>query len=278
VNDPFPLVSKIEAVGADMRVVGLDSAPPPRQVRTLDGGTWERPFAAPGNYYMRRPRAGEIMREFQNSECVTWGAARVFTSIVQAIEDDEPPSVDDRYLYFQRWHFPADFEAYGVWCPFFQITPTEDEFATLQIKLALFKTFPIENTTQAWQMLPGATFSFAANINTDFMRRVLIQPEPTNYGRVIIPAGWYYLLILPNPPLNGFAFTRIVRDYDNDLSNIWRSDRVTTIDVGGDWDGFDLASIEYQNDGSAPPQGTTKWNNTYPRWVLIDFAFGGRFV
>lgn len=54
--------------------------------------------------------------------------------------------------------------------------------------------------------------------------------------------------------------------------------QVRTLDIDGDWDGFALASLSYQNDGSAPPQGTIKWPDTYPRWVLIDFAFGGRFV
>lgn len=154
---------------------------------------------------------------------------------------------------------------------------TEFEIATYMIGAA-------RNSSQAWKGVPGATFKFEGTIassvpppQADTVRRVFIQPEPSNYGRIQIRSGWYYLLILPEPPFSGFAYTRVCRDYADDTANIWRSDRAKLITLPTTWDDYDLAQLVYDNDGTAPPIGTDEWFGE-PRWPQVDFAFGGHFV
>lgn len=272
-----------EAWGQDMRAVGLDAYP--SRLRDLDEAIWERPFGRQVNYYVRRPRTRTILRELMNSEIADWGAARV-AAPQEILQPNNGEGVSFEAL--QRWHFQEDFETYGMILPWVSLEilefPAPEPFP-FRLKMALFQNFPYIHEYQTWKLFPGARFKIdtgVASASFDEMRKLYIPFENRTQGRLIIPAGYYYLFIMVDDPPVDYkirAYTCVARDYDNDTANVWRSNRYQIFSPEVDWDTYDYSEVVYQNDGSAPPSIPGVDPPTgYGPWAEINFSFLGRFV
>lgn len=224
-----------------------------------------------------------MLREFMNSEAVDWGAVRSTT-----VADIGQTGVGGGLVFYdclQRWHFQEDFEAYGMILPFHGIESTLDEPYPLRIKLALFQNFPYVHEYQTWKLLPGAKFLLDTTVEntsgSSLQRKLFIPFENRTQGTLVIPAGLYYLFIMPANPTFEFTmkvYTRTVRDYSNDTAQVWRSDRYRGL-PNVDFDTYDYANLVFPNDGSAPPIGTVTPPPSFAQpWFSIDFSFLGRFV
>lgn len=275
-------VYAMDRVGQGMRARGLGSFP--SRLRDTRGALWDRPYGRSVNYYLRRPRTGTMLREFMNSEAVDWGAVRSNTPA----EIGQLGVTEGEIFYdcLQRWHIHEDFEAYGMMMPFLGIEGGPDGPYQLRVKLALFQSFPYVHEYQTWKILPGAKFLLDATVeNTSgasLQRKLFIPFENRTQGTLVIPAGLYYLFIMPDNP---FEFTmsvyiRTVRDYVNDTALVWRADRYRSFSPTVDFDTYDYADLVFQNDGSAPPIGTvySPAPSSSQPWFDIDFSFLGRFV
>lgn len=273
-----------EAWGQDMRAAGLDAYP--SRLRDLDEAIWERPFGRQVNYYVRRPRTGTILRELMNSEIADWGATR----IAAPVSITQPAHGDGVFFdALQRWHFQEDFEAYGMVLPLVEFVPVGSpapEMFPFRLKFALFQNFPYIHEYQTWKLLPGGKFKIDTEIDTlslDTIRKLYIPFEERTQGRLVIPAGYYYLFIMPDDPPVDYsitAYTCAPRDYSDDTTaNVWRGSRYREFDPEINWDTHDYADDVFLNDGTAPPSYT----DTVPPgeadvWGTINFSFLGRFV
>lgn len=278
------LFTQSSVLAPGIQVCGLDSYP--TRIRDPRGSLWEKPFADAENFYCRMPMSSAVVDEYLNSQCPAWGASRPDLSVPTLLTLNYTSVIwpDDGWPEgLQRWTFPHDFETYGIMVPLVEWTT-----GAVRFKFALFQMFPYGNTTQAWKLLDGAKFKIDVTPTAGSVRKFLAKPDPSNSGRVIIPAGLYYLFILPDSnDFTGKYFARYPRDYSTlgttDTSQIWRSDRyrLNTDLPPATWADYDYSTLVFNNDGTAPPIGTSSPASPVTGgqpWFRIDFGFYGRWL
>jgi len=254
-----------QTIGADMRVLGVGSTA--GTIQDPMGYTWYRPFSGAVNYYTVRALSGLRNHEYMSSEaCDIGGDLRTtLVSIAQA-----NPGETVAYDCLQRWHFPQSFECYGMIAPIYDYIS-----GALKLKLGLFQDFPYGYSTFPWKLFSPAKFKIETTSTEE--RKLFIPPDPADTGRIIIPAGRYWLFIMAGAAFSGTFYGRTVRDYSVGGDRTWVGDRYRTF-TATNYAAFNYASTSFVNDGTGPPAASLSAPANSAPWFTVDFAFLGRFI